>query len=94
MGVAWLLLVAALLLLPAVRPALAQGDSTLQVGVRGDTAPQAPAGYRVELDAPKGLRPLLTENLDLYRWRSDPKVGEAQLRFLVNDAPAQVRELI
>lgn len=52
------------------------------------------ADYAVDLTAPVELRALLTDNLDLFRWRKEPQVGESQLRYLVGQAPARVKELL
>lgn len=44
----------------------------------GFAAPALGEAYQVELEAPDALRQLLEENLDLYRWRDDPSLGEDQ----------------
>ncbi len=54
--------------------------------------PAAAQGYVIELDAPQGLRLLLEDNLDVYRWREG--ADETQRRFLLKRTPAQVRELL
>jgi translocation and assembly module TamA len=56
----------------------------------------APQGlnYNVQIDAPGDLDDLLRDNLDLLRWRGNPRVDMPQLRRLVRDAPAQARSLV
>src|SRR4051794_36335484 len=46
--------------------------------------------YEVRIDAPRALRELLNNNLDLVRWRDNAKVDLQQLRRLVRLAPEQV----
>lgn len=60
----------------------------------GFAAPALGAAYQVELEAPDALRRLLEENLDLYRWRDDPSLGEDQLRQLERTVPDEVRALL
>lgn len=50
--------------------------------------------YDVRIDAPRALRELLNDNLDLMRWRDNAKVDLEQLRRLVRLAPDQVKTLI
>jgi translocation and assembly module TamA len=50
--------------------------------------------YKVEIDAPRELRKLLEDNLDLMRWRGNPRLDLAQLQRLVKDAPEQVKTLV
>jgi translocation and assembly module TamA len=50
--------------------------------------------YTVQIDAPRDLRKLLEENLDLVRWRGNPRLDLAQLQRLVKDAPEQVKTLV
>lgn len=52
------------------------------------------ATYQIELEAPEDLRRLLEENLDLYRWRDDPSLGEDQLWHLERTVPDEVRALL
>lgn len=61
----------------------------------GQEAP-APQGlnYNVQINAPEDLSELLRDNLDLLRWRGNPRVDLAQLRRLVKDAPEQARMLV
>lgn len=58
---------------------------------------QAPSGavdYDVRIDAPRQLRELLDDNLDLMRWRGNPRVDREQLLRLVRAAPEQIKTLI
>lgn len=50
--------------------------------------------YQVRIDAPRQLDELLEENLDLMRWRGNPRVDMDQLQRLVKEAPEQARTLI
>ncbi|CUA99364.1 autotransporter secretion outer membrane protein TamA [Thiomonas bhubaneswarensis] len=53
-----------------------------------------PPLYEVRLDVPKDLQPLLSNNLDLLRWRDFPDLQRAQVQRLADDAPAQVQRLL
>ena len=50
--------------------------------------------YRVRIDAPRQLAELLEENLELMRWRGNPRLDLEQLQRLVKEAPEQVRTLV
>src|SRR4051794_5236116 len=50
--------------------------------------------YTVQIDAPSPLDDLLKQNLDLMRWRGDPRLDLEQLRRLVKVAPEQVKTLV
>ena len=50
--------------------------------------------YSVQIDAPGRLDDLLEDNLDLVRWRGNPRLDLEQLQRLVKDAPEQARTLI
>lgn len=50
--------------------------------------------YHIELDAPAAQRKLIEAHLDLYRWRDNPRMDEAQLKRLVRLAPEQLREFL
>ncbi len=50
--------------------------------------------YAIKLQVPQAQRKLLEENLDLYRWRGNERMDEAQLQRLVRLAPNQVREFL
>lgn len=58
-------------------------------------AQEAPAfTYDIELQAPTAQRKLLEDNLDLYRWRGNERMNEAQLQRLIRQAPQQVSDLL
>ena len=50
--------------------------------------------YQVRIDAPRQLENMLEENLDLMRWRGNPRVDMEQLQRLVKEAPAQAKAFI
>jgi translocation and assembly module TamA len=50
--------------------------------------------YKVRVDAPGPLEELLENNLDLYRWRGNPRLDRDQLQRLVKAAPEQVKTLV
>jgi translocation and assembly module TamA len=50
--------------------------------------------YQVRIDAPRNLRGLLEDNLDLMRWRGNARMDLEQLQRLVRVAPEQVKTLI
>ncbi|TFW20770.1 outer membrane protein assembly factor [Massilia arenosa] len=50
--------------------------------------------YTVAIDAPKPLAELLRNNLDLERWRGNPRLDRDQLQRLVKGAPEQVQTLV
>jgi len=50
--------------------------------------------YRVDIDAPRQLEELLQNNLDIVRWRDNPRVDLRMLERLVRDATAQVTTLV
>lgn len=53
----------------------------------------APA-YEVELDAPKDLKALLTQHLDLVRYRSRDDLNDDQVQFMQATVAAQVQKLL
>lgn len=57
-------------------------------------APARPLDYGVDLQAPLALRKQLEEHLDLYRWRGNERLDEAQFTRLIRQAPAQVRSFL
>jgi translocation and assembly module TamA len=61
--------------------------------VTGQAQAQAIA-YTVRIEAPRPLVKLLEENLDLVRWRGNPRLDLAQLQRLVKGAPEQARTLV
>jgi translocation and assembly module TamA len=50
--------------------------------------------YEVRIDAPRKLRDLLENNLDLMRWRGNPRVDLEQLQRLVRTAPEEAKTLV
>ena len=50
--------------------------------------------YEVRIEAPRKLRDLLESNLDLMRWRGNPRVDLEQLQRLVRTAPEEVKTLV
>jgi translocation and assembly module TamA len=50
--------------------------------------------YTVRIDAPRPLEELLQNNLDLVRWRGNPRLDRDQLQRLVRNTPDQVRTLV
>jgi translocation and assembly module TamA len=50
--------------------------------------------YRVQIHAPGKLDKLLDENLDLVRFRGNPRTDRDQLQRLVRAAPEQIRTLV
>lgn len=50
--------------------------------------------YSIDLRVPQAQRSLLEKNLDLYRWRGSERMDESQLRRLVGQAPAQIRDFL
>lgn len=50
--------------------------------------------YTVVLDIPESYRALLEQHLDIYTWRDNPRMNEDQLRLLLRQAPANIRELL
>jgi translocation and assembly module TamA len=78
--------------------ALAQEAVTnpAQDPVRDPAQAEAKTGlhYNVRIDAPRNLRELLENNLDLMRWRGNARMDIEQLQRLVRLAPEQVKTLI
>jgi translocation and assembly module TamA len=50
--------------------------------------------YQVRIDAPRNLRELLETNLDLMRWRGNPRVDLEQLQRLVRHTPEEAKTLV
>jgi translocation and assembly module TamA len=50
--------------------------------------------YEVRIDAPRNLHDLLENNLDLMRWRGNPRVDLEQLQRLVRTAPDEAKTLV
>ncbi|MEO7496451.1 MAG: autotransporter assembly complex family protein [Massilia sp.] len=59
-----------------------------------EKAASTAVNYSVRIDAPKPLDDLLENNLDLMRWRGNPRLDLEQLQRLVRLAPEQVRTLV
>lgn len=49
------------------------------------------AGYRVEIDAPGSLEPLLASYLEIMKWRDYPDMTTEQLERLYQGIPADVQ---
>jgi translocation and assembly module TamA len=73
---------------------LAQIVVTVYVLVTALAAHAEGLPYTVRIDAPRPLERLLENNLDLVRWRGNPRLDLEQLRRLVKLAPDQVRTLV
>jgi translocation and assembly module TamA len=58
------------------------------------TAQEAIYAWRIELDAPKAVQPLLEKYLDIYRYRGRAEVDAALLDRLVARTTAEARELL
>ncbi|MFC5459677.1 autotransporter assembly complex protein TamA [Massilia niabensis] len=56
--------------------------------------PNGPVKYTVRIDAPGRLDNLLEDNLELLRWRGNPRVDLDQLQRLVKEAPEEAKTLI
>ena len=50
--------------------------------------------YEVRIDAPRPLDTLLEKNLDLLRFRGNPRIDREQLQRLVRVAPEQIKTLV
>ena len=55
---------------------------------------QEPLHYEVRIDAPRPLNELLEQNLDLLRFRGNPRIDREQLQRLVRVAPGQIKALV
>src|SRR4051812_14587146 len=79
---------------PFARPQLAEP----QLGEPEPEAPpqpQAPAPfYRVVIDAPKELREMLQDGLQLVRWQEDPQMNAELLQRLVDEAEKEVKDAV
>lgn len=53
-----------------------------------------PVSYDVDIDAPKMIKTLLEQNLDLIRWRGNEQIDGAQLRRLYRNTPDEIRQLV
>jgi translocation and assembly module TamA len=84
---------------PTQQPAKPQGQPVTEADHQAAAEAQAleqehTVKYEVRIDAPRALRELLQNNLDLERWKDNAKVDLIQLRRLVRQAPDQVKTLI
>ena len=78
---------------PATAPE-AVADTPVEEPV-AETAPVAPAlQYDVRVNAPGDLDELLEKNLDLERFRGNPRMDREQLQRLVRDTPEEAKNLI
>lgn len=50
--------------------------------------------YQVRIEAPRPLDQLLEQNLDLLRFRGNPRIDREQLQRLVRVAPGQIKTLV
>lgn len=50
--------------------------------------------YAIKLDVPEQYRELLQENLEIYRWQTNPRMNLDQLQRLYKRTPDEIRELI
>jgi translocation and assembly module TamA len=75
--------------------AFAQQESEQAPSAQPQPQPQrGPINYTVRIDAPGKLDDLLEENLDLLRWRGNPRVDLDQLQRLVKAVPEEAKTLI
>jgi translocation and assembly module TamA len=86
---------------PAPTTTKGQTQKELQEQERAPATPlpvEAPehhaVSYNVRIDAPRNLRELLENNLDLMRWRGNPRVDIEQLQRLVRTAPDEAKTLV
>jgi translocation and assembly module TamA len=80
--------------------AQAQAPARAPTAAASAPAPAIPApstqavNYTVRIDAPGKLDDLLEDNLDLLRWRGNPRVDLDQLQRLVKAVPEEAKTLI
>ncbi|KAB0330912.1 autotransporter assembly complex protein TamA [Janthinobacterium sp. PLB04] len=63
-------------------------------GTPATEAAPAPLQYEVKVNAPGDLDELLEKNLDLERFRGNPRMDREQLQRLVRDTPEQAKNLV
>ncbi|QKY01540.1 outer membrane protein assembly factor [Janthinobacterium lividum] len=63
-------------------------------GTPATEAVPAPLQYEVKVNAPGDLDELLEKNLDLERFRGNPRMDREQLQRLVRDTPEQAKNLV
>lgn len=66
----------------------------MQTSHAQEAAAPAAVHYEVQVNAPRALGDLLRDNLDLERWKDNPRIDMAQLARMVKDAPEQARQLV
>ncbi len=76
----------------AAQPAFAQEAGAQPASEQAPS--RQPINYTVRIDAPGKLDDLLEENLDLLRWRGNPRVDLEQLQRLVKAVPEEAKTLI
>ena len=88
-----LMLAGGALLLPAAGHAAQADQAAEPVAAAAEAAP-VHIKYTVRIEAPSELEKLLQDNLDLLRYRDNPRTDREQLQRLVRDTPAQVKTLV
>ncbi|MEQ1667307.1 MAG: hypothetical protein ABL868_02530, partial [Sulfuriferula sp.] len=48
----------------------------------------------IELEAPADIKPLLTQHLDIFRWRDNPALDDVQLRRIYRLTPENINTLL
>ncbi|MBE3027495.1 autotransporter assembly complex family protein [Janthinobacterium sp. GW458P] len=89
----------AILLFPAAHAAAQEGtqESAQDAAAESSAATEAATAtlqYEVKVNAPGDLDELLEKNLDLERFRGNPRMDREQLQRLVRDTPEQAKNLI
>ncbi|MDO8049644.1 autotransporter assembly complex protein TamA [Janthinobacterium sp. SUN211] len=87
-----------ILLFPIAQAAAQEGAQQSAQDAPADNAATeaapAPLQYEVKVNAPGDLDELLEKNLDLERFRGNPRMDREQLQRLVRDTPEQARNLV
>ncbi|MDO8068281.1 autotransporter assembly complex family protein [Janthinobacterium sp. SUN206] len=87
-----------ILLFPIAQAAAQEGAQQSAQDAPADSAATeaapAPLQYEVKVNAPGDLDELLEKNLDLERFRGNPRMDREQLQRLVRDTPEQARNLV
>lgn len=88
----------AILLFPIAHAAAQEGTQERTQDAAADStateAAPAPLQYEVKVNAPGDLDELLEKNLDLERFRGNPRMDREQLQRLVRDTPEQAKNLV
>ena len=88
----------AILLFPIAHAAAQEGTQERTQDAAADSAATeaapAPLQYEVKVNAPGDLDELLEKNLDLERFRGNPRMDREQLQRLVRDTPEQAKNLV